>query len=191
MTFAHQSLGDLNKVSPEFKDIIIENTNNKIILKINDPESADFFASYIGTNSTEKVTERQSRGFIGTQKSGEQSVRETEEFIVHPNVFKSELSPGDAVAIITNPSAPRKIERIKCERIRIDSYSFLPPKIVHKEMTFINEAKRFTAVKKDTHGTTQNNTAAPPQTTTPPVLAVSQEMAANKVEGKHVHEQTN
>jgi type IV secretory pathway TraG/TraD family ATPase VirD4 len=200
MTFAHQSLGDLNKVSPEFKDIIIENTNNKIILKINDPESADFFASYIGTKSTEKVTERQSKGLMGAQKTGEQSVRNTEEFVIHPNVFKSELAPGDAVAVLNQLNGPRKIERIKCERLKENARTFLPPKTEIPEMTFLNEVNKFMGGKSKKEETkepptkSENQSSVPANAQTNPahstqtLLAVSQEVI-NEKEGNKANEE--
>ena len=143
IVFAHQSLGDLSKVSPEFESVIIENTNNKILLKINDPESADFFSMYIGTKSTEKVTERRTKKLIGAQNTGEQSVRETEEFIIHPNTFKSEFGPGDAVAIIQRLNGSRAIQRIKCTPNEEYILPLSPPNRKHKEVTFVSESQKY------------------------------------------------
>ncbi|MEK6580491.1 MAG: TraM recognition domain-containing protein [Bdellovibrionota bacterium] len=102
---SHQSMGDLWSVSKEFGDIVNTNTNVKILLGLNDPEAADYFASHIGTRTTEKLTERaQDKGFWGKRmdKTGELSIREVEEYIIHPNNLKS-LAPGEGV-IVTRTS---------------------------------------------------------------------------------------
>ena len=46
---SHQSLGDLEMVSPEFAKAINTNTNVKCLLGLNDPMTADFFAKHLGT----------------------------------------------------------------------------------------------------------------------------------------------
>jgi type IV secretory pathway TraG/TraD family ATPase VirD4 len=109
VVFSHQSIGDLEKVSADFKQTVLVNTNVKIILRSNDPDTAEHFAKQIGTIGSEKVTERRSRSFIGSQNTGEQSVRDVEEYIIHPNVFKRELGLGQGVAII--PHAQGQIVR--------------------------------------------------------------------------------
>jgi len=184
MTFAHQSLGDLEKVSPEFKKLLVENTNNKIILKINEPESAEFFAKYIGTTATEKVTERQSKALFGTKKSGEQSVREAEEFTIHPNVFKSEFGPGDAIAIISQTEGVRKVERIKCVRAKNDSFPFMPPKKVHPETTYLRDAKRFSSQKADPKTSDQSTLDTPPKTPVKDLAVSNAATADNKKENE-------
>ncbi|MGK3945914.1 TraM recognition domain-containing protein, partial [Streptomyces caeruleatus] len=42
--FSHQSIGDLNEVSEGFITRITDNSATKIVLRINDPDSAEFFA---------------------------------------------------------------------------------------------------------------------------------------------------
>jgi intracellular multiplication protein IcmO len=103
VVFSHQSIGDLNKISPEFREIIMVNTNIKIFMRTNDPDTAEHFAKIVGTKTTEKTTSRRSQNTLGKTDTGEQSVREAEEYIVHPNFFKSELSRGEAVVIIPHP----------------------------------------------------------------------------------------
>ncbi len=46
---SHQSLGDLEMVSPEFAKAINANTNVKCLLGLNDPMTAVFFAKHLGT----------------------------------------------------------------------------------------------------------------------------------------------
>ena len=57
-------------------------------MRSNDPDTADYFSNSFGTNTTEKVTERQQTSLLGNSKTGEGSVREVEEFKVHPNEIK-------------------------------------------------------------------------------------------------------
>jgi hypothetical protein len=101
--FSHQSIGDLKKVSPEFCEIVLSNTKFKTVMRVNDPDTAEHFSKMIGTRNTEKSTSRRSRGFFGSQDTGEESVRNTEEYIVHPNVFKQELKRGQGVVMIPYP----------------------------------------------------------------------------------------
>jgi hypothetical protein len=109
---SHQSMGDLWSVSKEFGDIVNTNTNVKILLGLNDPVAADYFASHIGTRTVEKLTERaKDKGMWGRrlEKSGELSIREVEEYIIHPNDLKS-LSPGEGVILVRTPEGPLACE---------------------------------------------------------------------------------
>lgn len=120
---SHQSMGDLWSVSKEFGDIVNTNTNVKILLGLNDPVAADYFASHIGTQTTEKLTERaEDKGMWGRrlEKSGELSIREVEEYIIHPNDLKS-LSPGEGVILVRTPEGP-----LACEIT-------FPPRFLKKE----------------------------------------------------------
>lgn len=105
---SHQSMGDLWSISKEFGDIVNTNTNVKILLGLNDPEAADYFSRHIGTRTTEKLTERaQDKGlfFRRIEKSGDLSMREVEQYIIHPNELKS-LSPGEGVIFTRTPEGP-------------------------------------------------------------------------------------
>ncbi|HEY8271344.1 MAG TPA: type IV secretory system conjugative DNA transfer family protein [Pseudobdellovibrionaceae bacterium] len=100
IVFAHQALGDLSALGDGVKNSILTNSNLKIFMRTNEPESAEYFSSVIGTSLTSKVTERQKSGFIGSTKTGDGSVRDAEEFKFHPNVFKQELGVGEAVVVL-------------------------------------------------------------------------------------------
>jgi len=56
--FSHQSIEDLTEVSQGFLNWITDNSATKIVIRINDPDSADFFARTFGTRIYQKVTER-------------------------------------------------------------------------------------------------------------------------------------
>lgn len=104
VVFSHQSLGDLEKVSPDFKQIVMTNTNIKVVMRSNDPDSAEHFSKIIGTESSEKTTERRTHGLLGKTDTGDQSVREVEEYKVHPNVIKSELGRGEGILVVPHPN---------------------------------------------------------------------------------------
>lgn len=112
VVFSHQSLGDLEKLGPGFTQSFLTNTNIRIIMRSSHPETAEYFANEIGTQKTEKKTHRRNNFLPGVDRdTGEQSVREVEEYRVHPNVFKSELRVGEAVAIIPYPDG-RIVKRV-------------------------------------------------------------------------------
>ena len=70
----------------------------KCVLGLNDPETADFYARHFGTTSTVKLTQQvQEIGwFRKKEETGKGSMREVEEYKVHPNVLK-ELYEGNGV----------------------------------------------------------------------------------------------
>lgn len=100
IVFAHQALGDLDGLGDGVKNTILTNSNLKVFMRTNEPESAEYFSAVIGTAQGAKVTERQTKGLFGSEKTGDGSIREVEEFKYHPNVFKQELGVGEAVMIL-------------------------------------------------------------------------------------------
>lgn len=116
VVFSHQSLGDLEKVGPDFRQAVLTNTNVKIVMRSNDPDSAETFASSIGTKETEKTTERRTKGTFSDENTGEQSVRNVEEFKIHPNVFKRELGQGEGIVVLPHRGGTM-VKRIKFETV--------------------------------------------------------------------------
>ncbi len=100
ITFAHQALGDLKALGEDIENTILVNSNLKIFMRTNEPESAEYFSKVIGTKLGEKFTERQSKKFLHKENTGERSVRQVEEFIYHPQIFKEDLGVGDAIVRI-------------------------------------------------------------------------------------------
>lgn len=112
---SHQSMGDLESISPEFAKAVVTNTNVKCVLGVNDPESADFFARLFGTRSTEKTTERAERKPLGDlEMSGFMSVRAVEEYKIHPNKLKA-MSRGQGV-----------LSFLKCGEVITEEVQFEP-----------------------------------------------------------------
>ena len=110
VVFAHQALGDIKVLGDSVANSIMTNANLKVFMRGNDPESAEYFSKTIGTLTTTKTTERQTKGLLGVKKSGEMSARDVEEFDVHPNVFKKELGVGQAMMIIPHERGSKCIK---------------------------------------------------------------------------------
>lgn len=100
VTFAHQAQGDLGALGEEVKNTIQTNSNLKVFMRTNEPETAEYFSRLIGTKEAVKTTERQKKGMLGSERTGDGSIRDVEEFVFHPNVFKRELGTGDAVIVV-------------------------------------------------------------------------------------------
>jgi type IV secretory pathway TraG/TraD family ATPase VirD4 len=87
---SHQSLGDLEKISPAFAKTVNVNTNVKVLLGLNDPDTADYYAKHLGTKGTTKRTERGKSGAFGAlERTGDMSLRDVEEYKVHPNRLRN------------------------------------------------------------------------------------------------------
>lgn len=93
---ATQSLSDLDfAVNESFKEQVIENTNNYLVLRQNSATNAEAWAGILGTRQTIDVTyqiEQQSRT---TSTTGLGSARRTREYIYHPDEIK-DLKTGEA-----------------------------------------------------------------------------------------------
>jgi len=90
VTLAHQSLGDLQNISPTFMKLIDENTLNKIYLRQTDPELAELIARSMGTYTKNKQTFRMTGGSFGNQiHTGESSNKTVQEFYFPPDKVKS------------------------------------------------------------------------------------------------------
>lgn len=112
VVFAHQALGDLAVLGDAIKNTILTNANLKIFMRTNEPESAEYFSGVVGTSQTTKITERQKRGLLGQERTGDTSIRDVEEYKFHPNLFKQDLGVGEAVMVLphTNGSLPVRLK---------------------------------------------------------------------------------
>jgi hypothetical protein len=96
---AHQSRGDLRQVSENFCDQLERNANTKVIFGTDNADDAEYFAAMIGTKKTLKETLQVEDGLLWSDvATGRKSVREVEEFLVHPNEIKR-LKQGQALII--------------------------------------------------------------------------------------------
>ena len=121
VVFAHQALGDIKTLGDPIANSILTNSNLKIFMRGNDPESAEYYSRVIGTKGAMKFTERAKRGIVGQDYTGDVSAREVEEFIVHPNRFKSNLGVGEAVVVVPHASGS------KCVQMKFKMFDDLKP----------------------------------------------------------------
>ncbi|WP_010243863.1 type IV secretory system conjugative DNA transfer family protein [Acetivibrio cellulolyticus] len=104
---ATQSLADLEAVAGEpFKQQIIENCNNYIVLRQNSPKGAEELAKTLGTKETMQITYQ----INNIESTNVGTARKTREFIVHPDEIKS-LPTGKGIFLSKDNG--------KCERIKV------------------------------------------------------------------------
>lgn len=101
--FSHQSVGDVNEISPGFLNRITDNSATKIILRLNDPDSAEFFARCFGTKEIQKVTQRitNAKELESAQIVGEGTTRDAHQFRASPDLFKT-LPTGTGAVLIAH-----------------------------------------------------------------------------------------
>jgi conjugal transfer pilus assembly protein TraD len=114
IVFSHQALGDLDKVSEDFRNVVLTNTNIKIVMRNNDPVTCEYFAKSFGTERGEKTTDRRKSSPLGETRTGDGSVREVEQYVYHPNEIRR-LGTGEAVVAIPHPRGV-KMEKIQFAR---------------------------------------------------------------------------
>lgn len=86
---ATQSLSDLDFTDEAFKEQVIENCNNYIVLRQNSAKNSEEWATILGTRTTMEVTyqiEQQSRN---TNTTGLGSAKRAREFLYHPDEIKT------------------------------------------------------------------------------------------------------
>ncbi|MEZ4873067.1 MAG: type IV secretion system DNA-binding domain-containing protein [Bdellovibrionales bacterium] len=106
--FSHQSIGDLTEVSKGFLNRITDNSATKIVMRINDPDSADFFARSFGTKLYQKVTQRvtNTEDIDAAEVVGEGSQREAHQFRASPDLFKTLPTGMGSVLIAHGQDTP-------------------------------------------------------------------------------------
>ncbi len=104
---ATQSLADLeSNVSESFREQVIENCNNYIIMRQNSSSSAETWAKTIGTHETFHMTYQVSDEPNETEKG---SARRIREFIVHPDNIKR-LKVGESFFISRDNNICEKVK---------------------------------------------------------------------------------
>jgi type IV secretory pathway TraG/TraD family ATPase VirD4 len=114
-----QELADLDRAAQGFRDQVLGNTAITIAHRQNVPESAELIARMIGTDTVWQHTYQTGLSLAGQifgnrearHKTGLGSMREVEQFRIHPNQIK-ELGTGQAVLITKLPAATAKIVRV-------------------------------------------------------------------------------
>jgi type IV secretory pathway TraG/TraD family ATPase VirD4 len=92
----YQSRKSLDHIEQSLALKMNENTANKIVFQVQDSEDVEWFCSLLGTKKATKETHQAEDGFFGDTKTGMKSVREVEEYVIHPNEIKK-LKLGQAL----------------------------------------------------------------------------------------------
>ncbi len=101
---AHQEICDLQRISPEFAGRLMGNTSTLYAFLQKRPESAEIISGMAGTKKAWKKTVQTERMWLFDVPSGKNSLREVEEFVIHPNLIKS-LRVGKCVCVKKYPEA--------------------------------------------------------------------------------------
>lgn len=106
--FGTQGIAELEEVSPQFARQILNCVNTLICHRVNDQTSAEMIASWAGTHDVFNVTAQ----ITVDRHIGVGSVRRVKEFVVHPDVIKQALQPGEAMYI-------SKVNYFCCDKIKV------------------------------------------------------------------------
>jgi type IV secretory pathway TraG/TraD family ATPase VirD4 len=107
---ATQSLADLEYIAGDaFKNQIIENCNNYIIMRQNSAKSAEEWANIIGTKQTMEVTYQIEQSNQLSSSTGKGSARLVREYKYHPDDIKA-LKTGEAVYLSKDQNKSAKIK---------------------------------------------------------------------------------
>src|SRR5581483_10817934 len=113
VTLSTQELFDMRKVDPAFEAAVVANTAIKIALHQAFPESAEAIAAMIGTRRTWKETVQVETasalwGWDRAAATGMGSLREVDEYVIHPNEIKR-LPRGQAIVLTKQPCAVHRV----------------------------------------------------------------------------------
>jgi hypothetical protein len=121
LNFAFQSPSDINKLSSDLCEQILENTSNWFILKQRMESGANTFSEAIGTKPSTKKTLRVDDEEVQTQGSQ----REVEELIAHHNIIKN-LNQGQGILLRHSPT-----------KVDLINFKYIDPEIVKENVRFI------------------------------------------------------
>lgn len=106
---ASQTLSDLDALSENFRNQLIENCNNYLVLRQNTPDNAEAWANLIGTRQSMDVTYQVKMDGQITSDTGMGSARKTRVFYFHPDHIK-QLKKGEALYIDKNNNKRYKVK---------------------------------------------------------------------------------
>lgn len=112
IALTNQSYGALvDDTSEGFRASLMTNTYVKMLHQ--EDYSADDYASFIGTRTVMKETVQtfEDKDLIGSQAraSGQGSLREADQFTIHPNVLRG-LGPGEVIALVKHPWVATRVK---------------------------------------------------------------------------------
>lgn len=106
--FGTQGLADLKRVDINFENQLLNCVNTLICHRLNDHESAETVASWVGTQDGFDITAQISED----ASTGMGSVKRNKSFIIHPDEVKQSLQPGEAFYI-------SKVNKFQQEKVKI------------------------------------------------------------------------
>jgi hypothetical protein len=130
--FSHQSIGDVMEVSNGFLNRITDNAATKIVLRINDPDSAEFLSRCFGTRDIQKTTQRitNAKNIDAAEVVGEGTTRDAHQFRASPDLLKTLPTGVGAVLIAHGQETPHgassvfKIRFPEIKRAKVNSNDF-------------------------------------------------------------------
>ena len=112
---AHQEIADLARISPEFSRRLMNATSTLYAFLQKLPDSSELIGGISGTRKTKEVTEQaKSNWLFGDEKTGMKSIKEVDEYIIHPNVIRS-LGVGECVLVQKYPSSKASVIKVRPE----------------------------------------------------------------------------
>ena len=106
---ATQSLSDLDSANGTFfKEQIVENCNNYIVLRQNSSVNAEHWANILGTRNTLEVTYQLEQRELNTSTTGFGSARRVREYLYHPDDIKN-LQTGKGIYLSKDSNYHSKI----------------------------------------------------------------------------------
>jgi len=107
---ATQSLSDLDfAVNEAYKEQIIENCNNYLVLRQNSGVNAEHWANILGTRRTMEVTHQLQQQGFDVATTGYGSARSVREFLYHPDDIKS-MQVGQGIFLSRDTNSNMKIQ---------------------------------------------------------------------------------
>lgn len=111
IVMSHQEICDLLRISQEFAGRIMGNSATLYAFLQKRPESAELISSMAGTKKVWKETLKSEKMLFFDFKTGDKSLREVEEFNIHPNIVKS-LNVGTCVVVKKYPKATSDVVKV-------------------------------------------------------------------------------
>lgn len=135
---AHQEIADLSRLSPEFARRLMNATSTLFAFLQKLPDSSELISAISGTRKTKEVTEQaKSNWLFGDEKTGMKSIKEVDEFVIHPNVVRS-LPVGECILVQKYPKAKSAVIKVKSE-----SRDYLSETEVKNALAELGERDRF------------------------------------------------
>jgi type IV secretory pathway TraG/TraD family ATPase VirD4 len=107
--FGTQGLADLEAVSRTFKQQVLNCANTLICHRLNDQDSVEGVTNWLGTRDVFTVTAQLN---LKEREAGLGTVRQSKEFIVHPDTIKQKLQTGEVLYM-------KKVNGFHWDRVKI------------------------------------------------------------------------